>query len=92
VSVSCDIPMPIRTAIAVVNADGQYAYLNRVDGLYWFYTTAIGPPSDPWYTTKATPGVIAWKMSEVRNYARDLVNAGRVTVTHDRGVPHATKS
>ena len=90
--VTCDIPMPIRTAIAVVNADGQYAYLNRVDGLYWFYTTAIGKPTEPWAGPKVLPGVIAWKMKEVRNYARDLVNAGRVAVTVEGGIPRATKS
>ena len=91
-SVSCDIPMPIHTAIAVVNADGQYAYLNRVDGLYWFYTTAIGKPTEPWAGPKALPGVIAWKMSEVRNYACDLLAMGRVTLTVEGGIPRATKS
>lgn len=85
-------PMPVSTAIAVLNADGQYAYLNRVDGLYWFYTTAIGKPTEPWAGPKALPGVIAWKLKEVRNYACDLLAAGRVAVTHDKGVPHATKS
>ena len=79
-------PMPVSTAIAVLNADGQYAYLNRVDGLYWFYTTAIGKPTEPWAGPKALPGVIAWKLKEVRNYARDLVNAGRVVLDENEKI------
>ena len=71
-------PLPLRKALRVVHADGQYTYLNRVNGLYWFYTNAIGSPSEPWASTKPLPGVFAWKLSELRMYARNLIFAGRV--------------
>lgn len=74
-----NIPMPITTAIAVVNADGIYTFSGRLAGLYLF--------SEP-----GNPARVPLSLKQVRAWARDLLATGRVTLTVEGGIPRATKS
>ena len=77
--VTRNIPMPVRTAIAVVNADGKYRFDGRLAGLYLF--------NEP-----GNPARVPLSLKQVRAYARDLLGSGRVTLTVEGGIPRATKS
>ena len=72
-------PMPVSTAIAVVNADGIYTFSGRLAGLYLF--------SEP-----GNPARVPLSLKQVRAWARDLLATGRVTLTVEGGIPRATKS
>lgn len=72
-------PMPVTTAIAVVNADGKYRFDGRLAGLYLF--------NEP-----GNPARVPLSLRQVRDYARDLLGSGRVTLTVEGGIPRATKS
>ena len=72
-------PLSLRKALRVVHADGQYTYMNRVNGLYWFYTNTVGVPGGMWWNNPTPPpGVFGWTLHELRVYARNLIFAGRV--------------
>ena len=72
-------PMPVCMAIAVVNADGKYRFDGRLAGLYLF-------------TEPGNPARVPLSLRQVRDYARDLLASGRVTLTVEGGIPRATKS
>lgn len=71
--------MPVRMAIAVVNADGKYRFDGRLAGLYLF--------NEP-----GNPARVPMSLKQVRDYARSLVGTGHVTITYEGGIPRATKS
>ncbi len=60
-------PMPVSTAIAVVDADGKYRFDGRLAGLYLF--------SEP-----GNPVRVPLSLKQVRDYARSLVDTGRVVL------------
>ena len=80
-------PMPVCMAIAVVDADGKYTFDGRLAGLYLF--------NEP-----GNPARVPLSLKQVRDYARDLVNAGRVVLDENGKIvaggkwriDHATKS
>ena len=80
-------PMPVSTAIAVVNADGNFTFDGRLAGLYLF-------------NQPGNPARVPLSLKQVRDYARDLVNAGRVVLDENGKIvaggkwriDHATKS
>ena len=72
-------PMPVSTAIAVMNADGNFTFDGRLAGLYLF-------------NQPGNPTRVPLSLKQVRAYARDLLGSGRVTLTVEGGIPRATKS
>ena len=72
-------PMPVSTAIAVVNADGNFTFDGRLAGLYLF-------------NQPGNPARVPLSLKQVRDYARDLLASGRVVLTVEGGIPRATKS
>lgn len=71
--------MPVRMAIAVVNADGKYRFDGRLAGLYLF-------------NQPGNPARVPMSLKQLRDYARSLVGTGHVTITYEGGIPRATKS
>jgi len=79
VTTTGNTPMPVSTAIAVMNADGNFTFDGRLAGLYLF-------------NQPGNPTRVPLSLKQVRAYARDLLGSGRVTLTVEGGIPRATKS
>ncbi len=71
--------MPVSTAIAVVNANGNFTFDGRLAGLYLF-------------NQPGKPARVPLSLKQVRDYARDLLASGRVVLTVEGGILRATKS
>jgi hypothetical protein len=79
VTTTRNTPMPVSTAIAVVNADGNFTFDGRLAGLYLF-------------NQPGNPARVPLSLKQVREYAHYLLAMGRVALTVEGGIPRATKS